>query len=449
MVNRYSAFVSPTYISKPTAGPKSAVSQKSTVISGPVARYKRTFALLVTLLVFGLLLQGCSGSRQQKDDPGLQDLQGQPGQLQGSGMDAPGISGQPDGSVQDGGNGTGDPLAGDTDTDGTEESTDGGAGANDGPGNGPGPIDLEAVKPNEAGRIMVVMFHRFIEEHEIEKYGKSDREYMMTFDAFRELLETLYTSGYRLISLNDYLNGHIDVPAGYIPMVFTFDDGTAGQFSFIEEDGQLKVNPRSAVAIMEEFNRLHPDFGLKGTFFVNLKNETFGKAGTLQQRLQYLIDKGFEIGNHTYSHINLRTEAKTAEAVQKEIGGNQKRMYELVPGYKFTALALPFGARSKNLEQYVIKGEYEGIPYENMAILEVGWDPAQSPFSVKFDPLSTHRVRSPGIEPVEFDIEWWLANMKRSNEFVSDGDPDTVTVPESYADLVDQERLGGRKLVIY
>ena len=58
----------------------------------------------------------------------------------------------------------------------------------------------------------------------------------MTFDAFRELLDTLYVSGYELISLNDYLNGHIDVPAGSIPMIFTFDDGTAGQFSFIKEE---------------------------------------------------------------------------------------------------------------------------------------------------------------------------------------------------------------------
>ena len=81
--------------------------------------------------------------------------------------------------------------------------------------------------------------------------------------------------------------------------------------------------------------------------------------------------------------------------------------------------------------------------------MEVGWDPAQSPFIVRFDPLSIHRVRSPGIEPVNNDLEWWLKNLKRSSEFVSDGDPDTVTVPEKFADQVDPEKLGGKKLVIY
>ena len=410
-------------------------------------RYRSIVRSAVIVLVIGLLLQGCSGGKPRNNDHDLSDLPEQAGQVQGGNAGMPDASGQQD--MPDDADGR---IPGNSDEDGLNGGAgeEGGSGVDDADGNGgPEPIDLEAVKPNEAGRIMVVMFHRFVEENEIEKYKKSDREWMMTFDAFRKLLDTLYTSGYRLISLNDYLNGHIDVPAGRVPMVFTFDDGTAGQFSFIEENGQLKVNPNSAVAIMEEFSMQHPDFGLEGTFYVNLGNETFGKTGTLQQRLQYLIDKGFEIGNHTYSHINLKTEGKTAEIIQKEIGGNQKKMYELIPGYVLSTFALPFGQPSKELTDYVIKGEHEGVAYENRAIMEVGWDPYQSPFSVKFDPLATHRVRSPGIEPVECDLEWWLKNMKRSNEFVSDGDPDTVTVPEAYADLVDQEKLGGRKLVIY
>jgi hypothetical protein len=398
----------------------------------------------VIILVTGLLLQGCAGNRSQSNDPARQNQPEQTEHLQNDNADVPDISEQPQDLQQDGVN---DPNAGN----GGEDGLNGDVGEQGEHGDVPGeendrpePIDLEAVKPNEAGKIMVVMFHRFI-----EKYEKGNKEFTMTFDAFRELLDTLYTSSYRLISLNDYLNGHIDVPAGCIPMVFTFDDGTAGQFSFIEENGQLKVNPNSAVAIMEEFNRLHPDFGLEGTFFVNLGNQTFGNTGTLQQRLQYLTDRGFEIGNHTYSHINLKTEGKTAEIIQKEIGRNQEKMYELIPGYVLATFALPYGQPSKDLMEYVIKGEYEGVAYENRAIMEVGWDPAQSPFNVNFNPLSTHRVRSPGIEPEVNDLEWWLVNMKRSREFVSDGDPNTITVPEDYADQVDQEKLGGRKLVIY
>ena len=304
-------------------------------------------------------------------------------------------------------------------------------------------IYLNAVKPNESGRIMVVMFHNFVEE-----YKKGDKAYTTTFDAFEKLLDTLYTSDYRLISLNDYLNGNIDTPAGCIPMVFTFDDGTAGQFNLIDEGGTLAVNPRSAVGILEKFNKTHPDFGTKGTFFVNLGNQTFGGAGSVAGRLEYLKGKGFELGNHTFTHINLK-ETKAAAKIQEEIGGNQKKMYELIPDYTFTTFSLPYGAPSKDLAQFVIKGEYEGVKYENKGIMEVGWDPAPSPFSIKFDPLSTHRVRSSGITPVDADLAWWLDNLKRDKQYISDGNAATVAVPEAYAEYVDQARLNGRTLVTY
>ena len=304
-------------------------------------------------------------------------------------------------------------------------------------------IDLSVVKPNEAGKIMVIMFHNFV-----ETYESGDKAYTTTFEAFGKLLETLYDSGYRLISFSDYLNNNINVPAGFIPMVFTFDDGTAGQFNLVEADGALSVNSRTAVGIMEDFNKEHPDFGLKGTFFVNLGDNTFPGAGTTAERLKYLIDKGFEIGNHTYTHINLK---KTTDAavIQKEIGGNQNKMYELVPGYKFDAFSLPYGLPSKDLQQFVVKGVFEGVEYENKAIVEVGWDPALSPVNVKFNPLSIHRVRASGITPVEADLAWWLEQEKKDAQYISDGNPDTVTVPRSKESTVDSTKLNGKKLIVY
>jgi hypothetical protein len=97
----------------------------------------------------------------------------------------------------------------------------------------------------------------------------------------------------------------------------------------------------------------------------------------------------------------------------------------------------------------VIKGEFEGTKYENPAIMEVGWDPAPSPFSSKFDPYSTHRVRSSGITPVDQDLGWWLSNMKRDNQYVSDGNPDTVAIPEAYLDYVNRDMIGDKTLLTY
>jgi peptidoglycan/xylan/chitin deacetylase (PgdA/CDA1 family) len=304
-------------------------------------------------------------------------------------------------------------------------------------------IDLSSIRPNEAGKIMIVMFHNFI-----ESYKSGDKEWTTTFDAFRELLDTLYSRGYRLISMRDYLDNNISVAAGCIPMVFTFDDGTPGQFNLVKENGKLTVNAKSAVGVMKEFNNIHPDFGLKGVFYVNLGLGAFQGEGTLSERLNYLTDMGFEIGNHTMSHVYL-SEIKNADIIQKEIGGNQKIMYELMPGYVMETFSLPFGLPAKDLQKYVAEGEYENVRYKQAAIMEVGWDPAFSPVNKNFNPLSVHRVRSPGLFPVDCDLTWWLERLSREEQYISDGNPDTVTVPESKKDAIDMGKLKGKKFVVY
>ena len=155
-----------------------------------------------------------------------------------------------------------------------------------------------------------------------------------------------------------------------------------------------------------KFSKTHPDFGLEGTFFVNLGNRTFGSTGTLAQRLNYLVEKGFELGNHTYSHINLKKDAKTAEIIQREIGGNQKKMYELVPGYTFNAFSLPYGAPSPQLKQYVVEGIFEGVTYHNKAIMEVGAEPlhrrsvSDSTLLGKPCKIARHHTGKPGPDMV-------------------------------------------------
>ena len=75
-----------------------------------------------------------------------------------------------------------------------------------------------------------------------------------------------------------------------MPIVFTFDDGTKGQFNLIKSGDELIANPKSAVGIMEEFYIKHPDFGLNGTFYIN-GSPFFTGEGTDEERLKYLINK--------------------------------------------------------------------------------------------------------------------------------------------------------------
>ena len=317
-------------------------------------------------------------------------------------------------------------------------------------------IDLEKTKPNEAGEIPIVMFHVFINELEPDKtYSDDYLRYTQSFSYLRDLMERLYDMGYRMTSMNDFLNNDIKVEAGYKPVIFTFDDGTASQFSLIEQDGELVVNPNCAVAVMLDFYKEHPDFGLEGTFYVILGHTTFYEerssgtplAGTLKERLQYLIDLGFEIGNHTYDHFNM-SNATDGETIMREIGRNQAAMYDVIEDYTFTSLSLPFGSVPSSLFEYVKSGAYDGVAYQNLGVLEVGWDPAISPVNPDYDPYSIHRVRGTGFLAENCDFEWWLKNM-RDPVYVSDGDPDTITVPEEYLSLVDQSKLGDNQLRVY
>jgi peptidoglycan/xylan/chitin deacetylase (PgdA/CDA1 family) len=306
--------------------------------------------------------------------------------------------------------------------------------------------DYEAFQPNEAGDIPVVMFHRFVDEYD------GDKEYTTTFKEFEALLETLYNQGYRLISMQDFIDCNISVPAGTMPMVFTFDDGTPGQFNLIEENGKLKVNPKSAVGIMMAFNEKHPDFGLKGIFYVNMDigDNTFMGAGSLRERFEILESLGLEIGTHTWGHVDYRA-ITTTEKIQESIGKNQKRAEEVLPGLRFYSLALPYGSRpkDKNLWPALQNGTYEGVAYHHDTIMAVGAEPSVPSISKKYDSSYVHRIRSQGKDPVDCDLTWWLSRMTASRMFISDGDPETIVVPESKADKVDTQKLGSKRLVTY
>ncbi len=263
----------------------------------------------------------------------------------------------------------------------------------------------EIYEYNESGKIIIAMYHKF---------GKEEKdEWTRSYENFYKDLEYLYEHGYRSISLNDYLNNNIKVPVGTTPIVFTFDDGSAGQFNFIKNDsGDLVVNPNSAVGVMEKFYSEHPDFGLNGTFFIN-GTGFFGSLGTNKEKLSYLINKGFEIGNHTNTHVNFSK--ASVETIQKEVGTVNNLVSSVLDGYEITSLALPFGISSKEHKEYIAKGSYDGKTYENKIILLVGANPAPSPNSEKLNLLSLPRVRARGgNKAVDCDLYYWLEKMEKN-----------------------------------
>ncbi len=319
-----------------------------------------------------------------------------------------------------------------------EEDPDNGNGGQEVPEEPVEEIDYEALGVNEAGRIMILMYHEI---------GEPEDVWCRTPDNFRKDLETLYEAGYRLISMGDLLDGNIDVPAGCSPVVLTFDDGNAGQFRYIEKDGRQVIDPDCAVAILEDFYAAHPDFGLAATFYIYYDNP-FRQYELVQQKLEYLVEKGFEIGNHCYTHGVLSR--LSPEEARRELALHVKRTQEYLPGYNVRSLALPKGELPKDMS-YVIKGSYEGTAYHNEGILLVGAEPAPSPFTVKFDPSALPRVRASETDVAGYGLYDWLEQLSKNPDlrYVSDGNPSTVVVPEKLAEQIDRFRLGSRTLIPY
>lgn len=301
-------------------------------------------------------------------------------------------------------------------------------------------VDLKEIKANENGQVMILMYH-----------GISDKEaeWVRTADNFRKDLQTLYDKGYRLISLKDYMENNIRVAAGYTPFVLTFDDGLQNNFNIIEENGVKKIDPDCAVGILEDFKKAHPDFGEGGSFFVFYPTP-FRQKELIREKYEFLIQNGYDIGNHAYTHENLGK--LSGEDVQKVLAKNVKSTQEYLPGYDVYALALPFGIGPKGDDyKYVAQGEFEGTKYNHRAVLKVGSSPAPSPVSLKYDPLRLPRVRASEMKTDGVGLYDWLSYFDKNpgKRYISDGNPDRIAIPESEQKNVDEAKLNGKELVVY
>jgi peptidoglycan/xylan/chitin deacetylase (PgdA/CDA1 family) len=284
------------------------------------------------------------------------------------------------------------------------------------------------LTPNELGRVMILEYH---------KIDYPEERWTRTPENFRRDLETLYAKGYRLINLGDLLDRKIKIPAGTTPVVLTFDDSSPGQFRYIEANGSVQIDPKSAIGILEAFIAEKPDFGRGGTFYVlpgaSKPNRLFNQPEYEAKKLLFLVSHGYEIGNHTLWHANL---GKYPEAtVRAQVAEAQVWIQRHVPDYKTRTLALPHGVYPPDVN-WVLNGTAKGTTYSHDAVLMVAGGPAPSPFSRAFDP-----VRLPRIQAVERDLGYWLNYFDKNpyERFVSDGDANSVTVPAASRDRLRAE----------
>ncbi len=298
----------------------------------------------------------------------------------------------------------------------------------------PAAASAGSLQPNELGRVMIVEYHRV---------DQPEERWTRTPANFRGDLERLWERGYRLVALNDLLDGRIAIPRGTTPVVLTFDDSSPGQFRLIQRSGDWVLDPDCAVGILEAFERQHAEFGRAATFYVlpgaDPPNRLFNQKELAGRKLQYLAGRGYEIGNHTLWHANL---AKYPERVVRgQLAAAQEWIQRDVPGYRIRTLALPMGAYPRDI-RWVIEGAEGQRSYRHDAVLQVAGGAAPSPHARAFDPFHL-----PRIQALESELAHWLGYFERhpQERYVSDGDASLITVPPGTLDKV--RRSPGAKVV--
>jgi hypothetical protein len=273
------------------------------------------------------------------------------------------------------------------------------------------PVSDSAVKAvggrsaNTMGRIPVLEYHLL---------GDRETMWMVRRESFRRQLAMLYERGYRPITMKQMLDKDFsDVPPGRSPVVVVFDDASPSQFSYVERNGQLDIDPNSAVGIWLAFQKEHPEWKSRGVFCMlpaaGSGHAFFGDnpkwAGQKKEwrfrKVKWLADQGFELCNHTLWHAQLSK--YDAPMVQEQIARGQLAIDSAVPGYKVRTFALPQGLWPKN-KALAWQGSWTDPKtgtvhrYSYDAVLEVSGGPNVSPFDPKFDPKSIDRVIVHGEE---------------------------------------------------
>ena len=298
-------------------------------------------------------------------------------------------------------------------------------------------IDYNALKVNELGNVPIMMYHGIQDVENKYTGGNIDKDgYQRTAKAFKEDLEFYYQNGYRMIRLDDYVKGIIDVEAGKSPIILTFDDGLSNNIKVtgLDDEGNIIIDKNSAVGILEEFKKKYPDFNVTATFFVN--GGLFNQSEYNEKILNWLVNNGYDIGNHSYSHADFTTISK--EKSVQEIGSIYNLLDKYIKDKYVNIVALPFGSPyDKEHENFnsILKGSYNDKEYETISTLRVGWESEVSPFNKKFDKTFLKRIRAYDNNGVEFDIEMNFKILE-DNRYISDGDKNTIVIPKEKEELL-------------
>ena len=291
---------------------------------------------------------------------------------------------------------------------------------------------------NELNSVPILMYHRIYDKTNAETSytgGNVDKDgYNRTAEAFEADLRSFYQQGYRMMRLTDFVDGYIDVPFGYSPLILTFDDGIRDVVLLgWDADGTPLFDPTCAIGILEKIKAEYPDYNVTATFFVNSALFENGEEND-RKVLKWMVDNGYDIGNHTRDHAKLGS--CSAEEIETQVGYIYKLLEDIIPGQYVNIVALPYGSPESmpaDKPQYnkIFEGTYEGFSYTSKASLLCAWTRSYSPFVRDYDHTAIRRIRGYDNNGSEWDIEMNFEQLNNGKRYISDGEPDTIVFPAS------------------
>jgi peptidoglycan/xylan/chitin deacetylase (PgdA/CDA1 family) len=277
----------------------------------------------------------------------------------------------------------------------------------------------KSAKPDELGLVPVLM------HHQIRPHGSM---YDLTPAQLRTELARLWRDGFYPVRAVDLVTGDLVVPAGKTPVVLTFDDADNNQVGFLP-DGRL--DPKTGLGVLTAFAATHRGFPATATFFVP-RNAFEGNGRPQAATLRWLVEHGYELGNHTKDHIRLNTLERAG--VQRQLVLGNRVLSDLIPDYRPKTMALPLGFLP-NPATLALSGSADGESYRFAGVFLAGAEPAPSPFSTKWNPGAIPRIRTnPAWDGTrDFTAGMWLDLLERNLglRYVSDGDPGKITYPRA------------------
>jgi hypothetical protein len=214
-----------------------------------------------------------------------------------------------------------------------------------------GPLPLKIQKSVERNdvhqspckdKVAILMYHMVDEQ---------ENRFTVSPVRLRKDLDHLRENGYGLRTFTEYMRGDCAPRTA----VLTFDDSTEGQFRML--DG--RIDPRSAIGVLEDYRKEYPGYRVTATMFVNLDREgkpPFEQPGLAKKKLEFLVKNDYEVGAHTVRHDDYAKFSNAA--IRKDLREYKDGMHEYLPDYKVTSFAYPYGSLPSPEARRIIEQEY-------------------------------------------------------------------------------------------